>query len=218
MSKNRWHARLALFRKIKIANWVVRTNPLISVTYHLDLNPIPLADTCKDLGVISSSDLSWSQHYSTISAPIKPKKTLYLALVWSQLTYCSQIWMSHFIKDIMITSLERIQWWATKFILWVINFSTKSQEVNSWYCLIMILEYISPWIYFLKTKFILNDFTIDYCSRLISLNLLRPMYFFKFLDILFFIMYLKFPDPSFLVQKLRLILHCFYKIWMFHQT
>ena len=141
-----------------------RTYSLISVTYHVDYVLLSLADTCKDLGGIFFSDLSGSQHYSAISArayhqlglicqvfstsaPIKVKKTLYLALVWSQFTYCSQVWRLHFIKD--ITSLERSQQWATKFIL--------------------------------------NDFTTYYRSRLISLNLFHLMYFFKFLDILFFL-------------------------------
>ena len=47
--------------------------------------------------------------------PIKVKKLLYLSLVRSQLTYCSQVWRPRLIKD--FTSLERIQRRATKFIL-----------------------------------------------------------------------------------------------------
>ena len=40
---------------------------------------------------------------------------LYLSLVRSQLTYCSQVWRPRLIKD--LTSLERIQRRATRFIL-----------------------------------------------------------------------------------------------------
>ena len=43
------------------------------------------------------------------------KKTLYLSLVRSQVTYCSTIWRPHFTKDIL--NFEKIQRRATKFIL-----------------------------------------------------------------------------------------------------
>ena len=46
---------------------------------------------------------------------ISAKKNLYLSLVRSQLTYGSQIWRPHLLKD--ITALERIQRRATKYIL-----------------------------------------------------------------------------------------------------
>ena len=41
------------------------------------------------------------------------KKILYLPLVHSQLTYCSQIWHPHLLKDIII--LEKIQHRVTKY-------------------------------------------------------------------------------------------------------
>ena len=40
----------------------------VNATYHLGQAVIPLLDHCKDLGIIFSSNLSWSQHYSIISA------------------------------------------------------------------------------------------------------------------------------------------------------
>ena len=40
---------------------------------------------------------------------------IYISLVRAQLTYCSQLWRSHLLKD--ITLLERVQRRATKFIL-----------------------------------------------------------------------------------------------------
>ena len=46
---------------------------------------------------------------------LKPKKLLYVSIVRSRITYCSQIWKPNHIKD--ITALERIQSRATKYIL-----------------------------------------------------------------------------------------------------
>ena len=149
----------------------------VNATYHLGQAEIPLLDHCKDLGVIFSSNLSWSKHYSIISAKaykqlglirltfsssvsIRAKKLLYLSLVRSQLTYCCQVWRPHLIKDIIF--LERTQRRATKYIL--------------------------------------NDFSADYKSRLISLNLLPLMFLYELFDVLFFVKCLKFPDPSFDVK------------------
>ena len=87
---------------------------------------------CKDLEVIFSNNLSWLHHYDMISreaycklcliwrtfsstVSVKVKKLLYLSLVRSKLTYCSQVWRPRLVKD--FTSLERIQWCATKFVL-----------------------------------------------------------------------------------------------------
>ena len=79
-----------------------------------------------------SCDLKWSNHLKHIPVQaykvlglirrsfssglhISAKKNLYLSLVRSQLTYGSQIWRPHLLKD--ITALERIQRRATKYIL-----------------------------------------------------------------------------------------------------
>ena len=109
-----------------------RTVSPVNATYHLGQSEIPLLDHCKDLGIIFSTGLSWSQHYNNISAKaykqlrlirrtfsssvsVRAKKLLYLSLVRSQLTYCCQIWRPHLIKDIIF--IEKIQRLATKFIL-----------------------------------------------------------------------------------------------------
>ena len=52
--------------------------------------------------------------FSKFHSPIL-KKTLYLTLVRSQITYCSAIWRPYLVKDIQ--NFERIQRRATKFIL-----------------------------------------------------------------------------------------------------
>ena len=142
-------------------------NPKINL-----LSSITSQDHFRDLGVIFSSDLSWTEHYNTLTAkayqtlglvrqsfslsvPIRVKKCLFLSLVRSRLTYCSQVWRPSLIKDICL--LEQIQW--------------------------------------RNTKYILNDYQSDYKSRLISLNILPLIYTYELLDILFLVHSLKQPDP-----------------------
>ena len=91
----------------------------------------------KFLGLIRHS-FSGGHHPGT-------KKILYITLIRSQLTYCSQKWRPHFLKD--IATLERIQRRATKFIL--------------------------------------NDFSSDYRSHLVTLRLLPLMMQLELNDIMF---------------------------------
>ena len=82
-------------------------------------------------GLLMSSDLKWSNHLFVFSCRaykilglircsfssglhVSAKKNLYPTLIRSQLTYDSQIWRPHLIKDIL--ALERIQRRATKYI------------------------------------------------------------------------------------------------------
>ena len=151
-----------------------RSTNIIDATYSLDGSPIQSVTSCKDLGVTVSSDLSWTQHYNNITAKayrqlglirrtfnssisVNAKKLLYISLVRSQLTYCSQIWRPQLIRD--ITALEKVQRRATKFVL--------------------------------------NDFTSDYKTRLTRLGLLPLMYYFEYLDITFLLTCLKEPDSNF---------------------
>jgi len=106
--------------------------PPTAFNYFLNGDLISAQETHRDLGIIMSSDLSWREHmksilsrayktlnlircsFSTCHSP-QAKKILYLSLVCSQLTYYSQIWHPHLLKDIEI--LEMIQHRATKYIL-----------------------------------------------------------------------------------------------------
>ena len=100
----------------------------INSTYHILGSPITSQLLHKDLGVIISSNLSWDNHYKYIIPKsykmlgllrrcfsefhsLAVKKTLYLSLVRSQITYCSVIWRPYLIKDIV--NFERIQRRAT---------------------------------------------------------------------------------------------------------
>ena len=85
-----------------------------------------------DLGIQVNNSLSFEHHYKSIcnkayqclymihrslhlhSAPTETKKQLYLSLVRSKLTYCSQLWRPLLIKHIIM--LENVQRRATKFI------------------------------------------------------------------------------------------------------
>ena len=104
----------------------------INTLYHLNSNPISIKEWCKDLGVLVSSDLSWSQHINHVIAQayrslflikrvfpstsnIGVKKRLYLSLVLPILTYCFPVWRPYSLGE--ITKLERVQKRATKYIL-----------------------------------------------------------------------------------------------------
>ena len=101
-------------------------------TYFINESPVTAQESYKDLGVTLTTTLSWDSHYDKISAEayqhlgllrrtfkdnclVQTKKNLYLSLVRSQVTYCSPLWRPYLIKD--ISSLERIQRRATKYIL-----------------------------------------------------------------------------------------------------
>ena len=101
----------------------------------------------KDLGVIVTDDLSWSCHYNKIckkaylslhlikralpaSASVLLKKQLFISLVRSHFSYCSQLWKPLHVKDIL--SLERVQRRATKFILndYVSDYKTRLRRLS----------------------------------------------------------------------------------------
>ena len=125
---------------------------------HCISDPLPV------ISVVSPKKASWSDHEHlkyissraykflglirrSFSGGHLPgsKNILYISLFRSQLTYCSQIWRPHLLKD--ITSLERIQRRATKFIL--------------------------------------NDFSSDYKSHLVALQILPLMMQLELYDLMF---------------------------------
>ena len=155
---------------------LVRFGPMSSSSHVYSINSYEIQSDSqhKDLGVIVSSNLSWSNHihYITTKAykilgllrrsfhncsPVLSKKLLYISLVRSQLTYGSQVWRPYLLKD--IDALEAVQRRSTKFIL--------------------------------------NDYTSDYKFRLLSLQLLPLMMLYELNDILFFVKSFKEPNVAF---------------------
>ena len=147
-------------------------------TYFLKDQPITSYSSQRDLGILLSDNLSWSNHYSIIvskalkilgllrrsfstSTPVRVKRLLYLTLVRSQLLYCSILWRPRLIRDIMI--LERVQRRATKWIL--------------------------------------GDYTTNYKDRLISLQMLPLMITYEINDILFFLKSLSTPSTAFDIRQ-----------------
>ena len=104
--------------------------PLLN-QYDLNGPPIDSSESCKDLGIVVNSNLNWSNHYNIICckayrslnlikriispfSPVGWKKKLYISVVRSQVSYCSQLWRPQFVRDIM--SLETVQRRSTKYI------------------------------------------------------------------------------------------------------
>jgi hypothetical protein len=105
---------------------------IILTTWKATFKLIKTINKQKDLGVIVSRDLKWSVNVQAGSnkankmlgfmkrscfhaSDPKVRKTMYLTLVRSQLSYCSQVWAPQTTHDIQI--LERVQRRSTKFIL-----------------------------------------------------------------------------------------------------
>ena len=152
-------------------------SPDVTPTYTINGRAIGHKTQHKDLGILFTCDLSWSQHYQLITSKAyktlgllrrtftgnstQAKKLLYISLVRSQLLYCSQLWRPYLIKDIQM--LERVQCRATKYIL--------------------------------------NNNKLSYKSRLEQLHLLPLMYTYELNDLLFFIKSLKSPSPHFDINQ-----------------
>ena len=135
-----------------------------SRTYFINSHPVNSCSQHKDLGILISHDLSWTNHLVQITSQaykklgllrrtlcssnsVNTKKILYISLVRSQLVYCSQIWRPFQVKEIKL--LEDVQRRATKFIL--------------------------------------NDYTSSYKSRLLKLKLLPLTMLYELKDVCFFV-------------------------------
>ena len=132
-------------------------------------------DSCKDLGVVFTEDLSWSlqtravlrKAYSTLAflrrtfssqhTPTDVKRRLYLSLIIPILTYCSPFWRPSLVSDFV--AIEKFQRRAKKYIF--------------------------------------HDYSSDYFARLSSLKLLPLMYRLEMSDIMFFLSSLRHPTPQF---------------------
>ena len=111
---------------------VTRKHSQIVYPYKLHDTLLESSDCERDLGILTSTDLSWSKHVDYQCAKASKtlgyvrrstfditdaaaRRTLYLTLVRTQLLYGSQIWAPQTIN--LIQRTERLQRRATKYIL-----------------------------------------------------------------------------------------------------
>ena len=104
------------------------------ITYDYTLGTVKLIRVCneKDLGVVTSYELSWDLHINSIISKankmlgvlkrtsthltnIKTRRTLYLSLVKSQLCYASEVWSP--VNNNLSKRVESVQRRATRWIL-----------------------------------------------------------------------------------------------------
>ena len=105
---------------------------IINFEYKVGSSTISVRNSHRDLGVLFQNNLSWSNHYNLIcsraykvlyllqrsfsmSNSIFTRRKLYISLIRSQMSYCSQVWRPSQIKDIRM--LEGVQCRATTFIV-----------------------------------------------------------------------------------------------------
>ena len=122
-------------------------------TYQINDSPISLVPHYCDLGITVDSNLTFSEHYVKICAkayrmfsfirrqiftnhtPLNLKRSLYLTIVRSNLTYCSQVWHPRLIKD--IKSLEQVQRRVTRYII-----SDQTLDYKTWLASLSILPFM----------------------------------------------------------------------------
>ena len=111
---------------------ISRKNTPAQTNYSINGHIIEQVTNFKDLGVVVSKDLSWSQHINSIVSKanktlglikrickevenVKTRRTLYCALVRPKLEYASNVWSPYTVKHKLL--IENVQRRATRFIL-----------------------------------------------------------------------------------------------------
>ena len=145
-------------------------------TYTINGTPIKSVLQHKDLGVIFSSDFNWSAHYNTITT--KAYKTLGL--------------IRRTFKTISINAKKQLYIALVKSQLLYYSQLWRPQLIKD----ITMLERIQR----RATKYILNDYTSSYESRL-QLNILPLMFVFELQDLMFLIKSLKSPTDNFNINN-----------------
>ena len=146
----------------------------LDTIYTISDTPIPRSDSHKDLGIILSVDLSWDKHYKTITS----RAYKLLGLIRRTLSSChSTTTMTRLYVSLVRSQLFYCtQVWRPHLMRDILNIEQVQRRA---------------------TKYILNDYTSSYKTRLTLLNLLPLMYLFELHDILFAIKSLKSPTIQF---------------------
>lgn len=147
---------------------------IFNTTYTMSNIPIPHLDSHKDLGLILSEDLSWDKHYKFIIA--RAYKVLGLIrrkfIPFHSPSTLTKLYTSLVRSQLLYCS----QIWRPHLMRDILNFEQIQRRA---------------------TKFILNDYTSSYKSRLTKLKLFPLMYLFELQDILFAIKAIKNPTNQF---------------------
>ena len=167
---------LCSFSPIRCVHISFRANRITS--YHLNEQAIPKLNSYCGLGVIISDDLSWRNHYMYILS--KAYKTLSLIHRTFKSSHSLSIKTKLYMTLVHSILTYCLPVWRPYFL----------NNINS-------LERIQRCV----TKYILNDYTNDYKSRLINLNLLPLMYTHEIADILFFIKSIRNSTSSFNINN-----------------
>ena len=102
----------------------------LDVNIVIDNHPIPTSSSVKYLGVILSSDLTWSKHIERTckkanrslgllhrkfsQAQPSLRKKIFRSVILPQLDYCSSVWDPHLKKD--ISALDKVQKFAARVV------------------------------------------------------------------------------------------------------
>ena len=156
----------------------VSYNSKISTSYSINDSMINLKSHHKDLGIVVSDDLQWHLHHNHILD-----------------------------KSYKILGMIRRTFGKSNSVITKAKLYTSLIRSQLAYCSIIWRPYLIQDIIKLEsiqrraTKFIMNDYTSDYKSRLLHLNLLPLMHVFEITDIIFLVKSFKFPSASFNINN-----------------
>ena len=151
--------------------------PAINISYFLNQHQLLVTNSHKDLGIIVSSNLDWIDHYNYISGQAyKIFGLLHRTFSNCNSTHAKNSYLSLVRPKLTYCSCVR-----------------RPHLIKD----ITTLENVQR----RATKFILNDYTSDYKSRLLKLDMFPLMLFYEYYDIIFFFKCLKSPSYAFDITK-----------------
>ena len=155
-----WKLKLNLSKCAAMCVFISSRSRNAPASYNIQHQQISSTNKQKDLGVLFTSNVSWLDHFSSKaycslnlirrSIPsCSSNVALFLTLVRSHLSYCSQVWRPYKIND--IRQLENIQRRATKFILSDYSSDYKSRLQSTQLSPIMYWLELQDLMFFIKS-------------------------------------------------------------------